>query len=426
MLQVAPDRVPGGTRAHRRLEIRGLTPDVRRVSPGTVFVALPDRNLADPYAAYAAADRGAEAVICEPNAILPTGIARIEVPDSRRAFVQAASAFFGHPERALEFFGVPSDRRRIRGARLPSTNTAHLLAGLLTRDGRSVGCFTELSCAAAGRQIQCPLSELDMFELFEWLAHAVRAGERQIVFELTPVLEAALGPEFQFRTSAEIPPSEAAFQGTWKGSVVSLGGFTVSTRLVGRQNWAALERAVKTAASVAPMNQVAGRVPRLSGTTGFLEPVRAGQPFGVFVDGARTTAELTDLLTDVGTFHGGRVVLVLGGPAAMDAAGRRELGAATERANGVIVTADDSEYRPVEELANEVVAGAGAHRCLVEPNRERAIFRAISQARTGDIILVTGKAHRNSETFEGALMPCDDRRILHAALANRGYGGTRI
>lgn len=426
ILQIAPERVPVGTRAHRRREILGLTPDARRVTPGTVFVALPDRCRADPYAAYMALDRGAEAVICEPETILPKGVARIEVPDCRKAFAKAAAAFFGNPERSLSVHGFRQDPGDSLGTRRASTNAAHLLAGLLASTKRPTPCFTELACEATGRTIPCALSELDLFEWFEWLALAVRSGENRVVIEATPNVEAALGPDFPWQWSSPGILPHDSFQGSWKGTVGYLGQYTVSTLLVGFYNWMALNRAVTTASTVAPLQEWVGRVSRLKPTQGFLEPVLLGQPFGVFVDAARTPLELRDLLSDVRQFHSGRILLVVGAPATMESDERESLGQATILADHVVVTSNDPEYESIDALSADLIAAAGLDRVTLDTDRESAIFKTISMARTGDVVLVTGKAHRRSESIQGARIPWDDRQILSAALAHRGYSGSHF
>lgn len=425
MLKVAPGGLPGGSRAHRRLEVRGLTPDLRRVLPGTVFVALPDRSADDPFAAFRAADLGAPAVICEPDTPLPRGVTRIEVPDTRRAFAQAASAFFGHPERSLELLAVRSTPSESgAGTRRFSTNLIHLLAPLLGSKAGALPCLSEVSCETGGRWLARPVSSLDAFEFYEALARSVRAGEPRLLLEAGEALQA--DPELAARIRWLEPKQDEpeVLQASWKGAVLSLEGVPVSTRLVGRGNWAAVAAAVGLAGRELMGERILGRVPRLVGTPGFLEPVQAGQSFGVYVDAARTPSELEQMLDEIRSFHRGRVILVLGGIAAAGAEGRRALGAAASSADEVVVTADDPEYEPVESLCADVVSGGRAGQCRVEPERARAIFKAISRARTGDVVVVAGKAHRNTQMAEGAMMPWDDRRTLYAALADRGYGGT--
>jgi UDP-N-acetylmuramyl tripeptide synthase len=425
MLKVVPGGLPGGSCAHRGLEVRGLTPDLRRVSPGTVFVALPDRSIADPFAAFRAADLGAQAVICEPDTPLPRGVTRIEVPDTRRAFAQAASAFFGHPERSLELLAVRSTSLDPgAGTRRFSTNLVHLLARLLGEQDGALPCLSELSCETGGRWLARPVSGLDAFELYEALARSVRSGEPRVLLEAGAALQndPDLAAHLRWLEPERVEPE--VLQGSWKGAVLSLGGVPVSTRLVGRGNWAAVAAAVGLAGREVMDQRILGRVPRLVGTPGFLEPVQAGQSFGVFVDAARTPTELEQMLSEIRSFHRGRVILVIGGIAAAGGEERRALGAAAARADEVVVTADDPEYEPVESLCADVVSGGPVGRFRVEPERARAISQAISRARMGDVVVVAGKAHRNTQMAEGALMPWDDRRTLYAALADRGHGGT--
>ena len=60
----------------------------------------------------------------------------------------------------------------------------------------------------------------------------------------------------------------------------------------------------------------------------------------------------------------------------------------------------------------------------VEPDRRRAIERAMEVARAGDIVLIAGKGHEQGQEFaEGRKVPFDDRDVARDAL--RGLGARR-
>ncbi|MHB8439083.1 MAG: UDP-N-acetylmuramoyl-L-alanyl-D-glutamate--2,6-diaminopimelate ligase, partial [Acidimicrobiales bacterium] len=60
---------------------------------------------------------------------------------------------------------------------------------------------------------------------------------------------------------------------------------------------------------------------------------------------------------------------------------------------------------------------------VVEPDRRRAIERAMSEARAGDVVLVAGKGHEAVIELAGRSVPFDDR--IEAAAAARAWAGRR-
>ena len=157
--------------------VRGLTPDARRAGPGMVFFALPDSLRGNPYQAFAAAERGAAAVICGPATALPPRLPRIEVADVPTAYAEAAAALHGRPADRLALFGVVPPPASLSGTRRHALNVTSLLAQLLRAAGREVALLNELGCEAGGRAVPRPAAELDALELHEnYDAHDVFFG----------------------------------------------------------------------------------------------------------------------------------------------------------------------------------------------------------------------------------------------------------
>ena len=53
---------------------------------------------------------------------------------------------------------------------------------------------------------------------------------------------------------------------------------------------------------------------------------------------------------------------------------------------------------------------------LVEPDRQRAIALAISEARPGDLLLLAGKGHEKTQTIGDRVIPFDDVAIARQIL----------
>jgi len=61
-------------------------------------------------------------------------------------------------------------------------------------------------------------------------------------------------------------------------------------------------------------------------------------------------------------------------------------------------------------------------KCLVEPDRERAIEMALDQARPGDIVLLAGKGHETVQILRDRTIDFDDREVARRILSRHGYG----
>jgi UDP-N-acetylmuramoyl-L-alanyl-D-glutamate--2,6-diaminopimelate ligase len=52
----------------------------------------------------------------------------------------------------------------------------------------------------------------------------------------------------------------------------------------------------------------------------------------------------------------------------------------------------------------------------IEPDRRRAIERAIELAAPGDVVVIAGKGHERGQEVAGRVLPFDDREVAGEAL----------
>jgi UDP-N-acetylmuramoyl-L-alanyl-D-glutamate--2,6-diaminopimelate ligase len=88
---------------------------------------------------------------------------------------------------------------------------------------------------------------------------------------------------------------------------------------------------------------------------------------------------------------------------------------ASELADVAIVTSDNPRSEEPDAIIDEVVAGARVN-VVVEPDRRRAIERALDDARPGDVVVIAGKGHEQGQEFAGRTLPFDDRAVAREAL----------
>jgi len=86
--------------------ITGLTYDSRMVEPGYAFIAVRGEHSDGHEFVADAIMKGATAIVCEDDVMVPRHVATIKVADSRVALAQLACAFHGSPSSYLKMVGV--------------------------------------------------------------------------------------------------------------------------------------------------------------------------------------------------------------------------------------------------------------------------------------------------------------------------------
>ena len=85
----------------------------------------------------------------------------------------------------------------------------------------------------------------------------------------------------------------------------------------------------------------------------------------------------------------------------------------SELSDIAVVTSDNPRTEDPLAIIAEILKGIRpGTECLTEPDRAEAIRKAVSLARSGDVILIAGKGHENYQEINGVRHPFDDREIL--------------
>ena len=132
----------------------------------------------------------------------------------------------------------------------------------------------------------------------------------------------------------------------------------------------------------------------------------------VFVDYAHTDDALRNVLSTVKKVTSGKVWSVFGAGGDRDPMKRPLMGkAAAETADVLVVTSDNPRSEEPESIISQIMAGIGETRFIVEPDRRKAIFYALSNAGAGDTVVVCGKGHETTQEVKGVKYPFDDREV---------------
>jgi UDP-N-acetylmuramoyl-L-alanyl-D-glutamate--2,6-diaminopimelate ligase len=143
--------------------------------------------------------------------------------------------------------------------------------------------------------------------------------------------------------------------------------------------------------------------------------------FMVVVDYAHTDDALKNALRTARDVisGGGRIIVVFGCGGDRDRTKRAPMGeAAGQLGDLAIVTSDNPRSEDPEAIISEIEVGLErtGRPYLKIPNRREAIFRAVFEAREGDIVLIAGKGHESYQIIGGQTVHFDDREVAREAL----------
>lgn len=160
---------------------------------------------------------------------------------------------------------------------------------------------------------------------------------------------------------------------------------------------------------------------------GQLEAVVEGQDFDVRIDVAQTPNEIAEALTTLRAVATGRVHLIMSAEGEGDRAERRLLAEIAENsADRVILTLNNPRAEDPNQIIDDLLAGfRRPGKVRVEPDRQVAIESALSHARTGDVVIITGKGRRTYQIFADSVIPFDDHAVVRRWLRTHSSVITR-
>ena len=149
------------------------------------------------------------------------------------------------------------------------------------------------------------------------------------------------------------------------------------------------------------INVIKKAVEKFAGVRGRVEKIEAGQDFTVIVDYAHTTDSLEKLYKVFGnkdkkvsgTKQTCQKICVLGGTGGgRDKWKRKEMGTiADDYCDQIILTIEDPYDEDPLQIIHDVAEGVTKHKPTIIMDRREAIQNALTTAKTGDVVLITGK-----------------------------------
>ena len=464
-------------------EIAGVQLDSRKITKGSLFVAIRGAVADGHNFIGTAVSLGAAAIVCESlPEDLKEGVAYIVVQDSHEALGYIAHNFYGEPSRYVKLVGVTGTNGKTTVATLlyrlftglgyqcglvstvqnivgeevqeaeRTTPDAVSLNALIRKmvDAKCTHVFMECSSIAidqnriTGLQFEgalftnLTLDHLDYHKTFENYLKAKKKFFDELsskAFALSN-LDDKNGQVMLQNTSAHKSYYSLHTLTDFKGKILenSLSGLEMSInnkevhfRLIGAFNAYNLLAVYGAAVCLGePKEEILRVLSILSGAEGrFDYQVSASRIVGV-VDYAHTPDALENVLSTIKKLRKGteQVITVVGCGGDRDRSKRPIMANdAASMSDRVILTSDNPRSEDPYEILRAMEAGlnsAGRRKTITIEDRKEAIKTAVALAHPGDIILVAGKGHEKYQEIKGVKHHFDDKEVLREMFALLG------
>jgi UDP-N-acetylmuramoyl-L-alanyl-D-glutamate--2,6-diaminopimelate ligase len=462
-------------------EIAGITSDSRRVTRGTLFVAVPGTRADGASYALDAARHGAVAIVASRDVrIADAGVPIFAVADPRRALALLAAALFKRQPKTMVAVTGTSGK----------TSVAAFTRQIWEQGGHSAASIGTTGVVAPGRNDYGSLTTPDPVDLHRLLAELADAGVTHAAMEASshglyqhrldgvklaaaaftnlgrdhmdyhPTVEDYFQAKMRLFTEL-LPkggPAVIFADDLWSAKAIEVakaaganvltvgrhGGLLTLKRveheryrqraeieaggaihevdlpLAGDFQIAnALVAAGLAIATGTPAAEALRALEKLKGAPGRLDLVGT-TPAGapIYVDYAHKPDALENVLTSVRPFTTGRVMVVFGCGGDRDRGKRPIMGEIATRLADVVIVTDDN---PRSEVPAEIRASilSAAPGAIEIADRRTAIREAIAMLHSGDTLIVAGKGHEIGQTIGAETFHFSDHEEVLSALRER-------
>lgn len=464
------------------VKVTGLTLDSRKVTRGSLFLALPGQHQDGRQHIAQAIAAGAAAVVFDntdgftgPESVPALGVAHLAGQLSA-----IAGRFYDEPAKQLSLLGVTGTNGK--------TSVSQMLAQALNLIGQPCGVIGTLGSGMPGALLEHGMTTPDALAVQAQLAQLYSQGAQRVCMEVSshaldqqrvaalefdlavltnlsrdhldyhgdmarygaakarlfaqsraavvnidddfgrqlithlqqPVLTYSLND-----TAASLYCSGIQFDDAGIRAQLHTSGEVAELRstLLGDFNLANLLAVAGSLLSLGlPLTQIAPLLGQLQPPAGRMQRLGGhGQPL-VVIDYAHTPDALAKALAALRVHVSGRLICVFGCGGDRDNGKRPLMGqAAAEGADQLVVTTDNPRTESPAAIIEQICAGIERSRPLtVIANRADAISQTIASAGADDVILLAGKGHETYQEIDGVRHPFSDTEQAERALQSRG------
>ena len=453
--------------------------DSRKVTPGTLFIAVKGTRTDGHDYINNAVSSGASAIICE---VFPENrdekICWIKTDNSAKALGLVSSGFYNNPSSNLKLVGVTGTNGK--------TTIATLLYRMFTRLGYKCGLFSTVCNYINDRELPATHTTPDPVQLNRTLAAMVEEGCDFAFMEVSSHAvdqQRIAGLKFAGGIFTNLTHDHLDYHKTFKNYLQAKKGFFdslttdafalvnvddrngkvmiqnckarkytfsvrgiadyrcrlieqssegMSLRIEGEEVWtrfigefnASNMLAVYAVSSLlgASKKEILTILSDMRPVPGRLETVDSTSGITGIVDYAHTPDALLNVIGTINKIREGgmQLITVVGAGGDRDRTKRPKMAAISAQGSSkVILTSDNPRTEDPDRIIDDMEAGITPdirNKVLRIRDRREAIRTAVMLAGKGDIILVAGKGHENYQEVNGVKHHFDDREELTAAL----------
>ena len=245
-----------------------------------------------------------------------------------------------------------------------------------------------------------------------------------------PLRKAVSSPvTYAINKAADVTPGPLTltFKGLEFDARTPKGEIHVRSRLVGRPNVSNILATIAAATALdLPVSAIERGLANLTGVPGRFEVVSgSADDITVVIDYAHTDDALKNLLETARPLAQRRVITVFGCGGDRDRTKRPLMGAVAARLSDIVVITSDNPRtedpaRIIEEIKRGVPAASDrGTETFAIVDRKEAIQFAIRKAEPGDLVLLAGKGHEQTQTIGTKQLPFNEAAIAREALERR-------
>ena len=221
---------------------------------------------------------------------------------------------------------------------------------------------------------------------------------------------------YGFSKQADIYPLDYGFD--IDGIKLKLNVFSkrvdIESSLIGRYNIYNIMCAVGVSVFFEKdLNSVAEGIKNCTNVPGRLEFFKKNSVYAV-VDYAHTDDAMSNVLSTLKEIKKGRLIVVFGAGGDRDRTKRPKMGRVAETlADTAIVTSDNPRSENPDSIIEDILKGIeDKSHTIVEPDRQKAIEKALDMAKKNDIVAVVGKGHEDYQILKDRTIHFDDREVI--------------
>lgn len=215
------------------------------------------------------------------------------------------------------------------------------------------------------------------------------------------------------------------FDINYKGGKIS----GIKTKLIGQYNLSNILAAVSVAKILNLKDDLIKKaIAYFEPVKGRMEEVKLALPFKVFIDFGHTPQAFEVILPTVRNLTSGRIIHVFGATGKRDKSKRFKMGEISGKlADLVILTSEDTYGEDPQEIIKMVGSGVIKSGKKLnydywwELDRQQAINKAISLAKPGDTVIITGVGHQTTINQGDIEVPWSELEAVKKAVFNRHH-----